>query len=280
MNLVTNDKYYNIDQSTESYNLTALNQTSNFAGVVADAVNAAKNDYDFSKIDSVLVVMPSTSRAVDLGATGVNIQVAGNAIYQATTAAYINPSTKAPVKPKFLVHELGHNLGLLHPLLHDINFAWDVMTWEESPASDLFGWEKYILGWISASQVDCLSVIPDSPITDYLESTAINSSNTKMLAVRLSDSQLLVIESRRKNELDDLTASEEGVLVYKIDVNLGSNNGPIKPVTNGSPVHVSADGNRLVVGTLQQGEAITSEGIKISVSKQGAKGDFVSISKG
>jgi len=280
VNLITNDKYYNINKSSESYNLVALNQTSNFAGVVADAVAAAKNDYDFSKIDSILVVMPSTSKAIDLGATGVFIQVGGNTINQSITAAYINPSDKTPVRPRFLVHEFGHNLGLGHPLAHDINFAWDVMNWEESPAADVFGWEKYILSWISASQVDCLSAIPDTPVTDYLESLGINSSNTKMLAIKLSESQLLVLESRRKGQLDELTSSEEGVLVYRVDVNLKSNDGAIKVISNGSPVHVSANGNRLVVGTIQQGESLTSNGVKITVLKQGASGDFVSVSKG
>ena len=128
--------------------------------------------------------------------------------------------------------------------------------------------------------MDCLSAIPDTPVTDYLESLGINSSNTKMLAIKLSESQLLVLESRRKSQLDELTSSEEGVLVYRVDVNLKSNDGAIKVISNGSPVHVSANGNRLVVGTIQQGESLTSNGVKITVLKQGASGDFVSVSKG
>ena len=276
--LTTNDKYYNINKPSASYNLMAMDQSSKFADVVMDGVNAAKNDYDFSKIDAILVVMPSTSKAVDLGATGVNIQVSGKTFYNGITAAFINPSNKAQVKPLFMVHEIGHNFGLPHPLQQTQGYAWDVMFWEQVPAPDLFGWEKFILRWIDASQVDCMSGVPTTPITDYLEATEIASTNPKLAVIKLSDSKALVVESRRKSEIDNLSSSEEGVLVYIVDTNLGSNKGPIKLITNGLPIH-NLSGNQLLVGTLQEGESITSDGIKITVIKHSATGDFISISK-
>jgi len=278
INLATNDKYYSIAKSSGSYNLEAMNETSNFAGVIADAVNAAQQDYDFSKIDGILVVMPSSSKAVDLGAAGTNIQAGGKSFYQGITAAYINPSNKNAVKPKFLVHEIGHNFGLPHPLMHDGGYAWSVMNWEESPASDLFGWEKYILNWIEANQVDCLSSIPNNSVIDYLEAIDTKSSNKKLLVTKISENKLIVVESRRKSELDDLTMNEEGILVYRVDVNLGSDQGPIKLITNGSPSHNSS-GQSLLVGTLQQGESISTDGLTIKVIKQGENGYFVQLSK-
>ncbi|CAN2189515.1 M6dom_TIGR03296, M6 family metalloprotease domain [Candidatus Nanopelagicaceae bacterium] len=278
ISLTTNKKYYNINKSSASYNLMAMNETSRIAEVANDAVNAAKDDYDFSKIDGVLVVMPSSVKAVDLGAMGTQINVAGKTIFQAITAAYINPSTKEQVKPLFLTHEIGHNFGLPHPLKQDKGYIWDVMFWEIVPAADLFGWEKYILSWINPAQVDCLPSVPSEAVTDFLEATELGSSNSKLAVVKLSDSKLLVAESRRKAGNDDLTASEEGVLVYTVEPNLGSNNGPIKLVTMGKPSH-NANGNQLMVATLQEGESVAVEGVKISVLKQAKSGDFISISK-
>jgi M6 family metalloprotease-like protein len=277
--LTTNNKYYNINKPSASYNLEAMNQSSKFSDVAVDAVNAAKGDYDFSKIDAILVVMPSSAKTVDLGAIGIRINEGGKTFYQGITASYINPSDKKPVSPRFLVHEIGHNFGLVHPLSQQIGYGWDVMAWEDVPGADLFGWEKYILKWIDPTQVNCSASIPNEPITSFVEATGISSSNIKMNIVRLSESKALVIESRRKSALDELAPNEEGVLVYTIDVNLGSNRAPIKLFLNDKPVHTMPNGNRLILGSLQEGESISAEGIKVTVLKHGKIGDFISISK-
>ncbi|MFM8926750.1 MAG: hypothetical protein ACKOFA_00905, partial [Rhodoluna sp.] len=278
LNLITNNKYYNISKSSASYNLEAMNQTSNHAGVAEDAVNAAKNDYDFSKIDAIFVVMPSTSKAVDLGAFGTNIQVGNKVFYQAMHGAFINPSNKERVHERYLTHEIGHNFGLIHPLLHDRGYAFSVMNWEQSPVSDLFGWEKFLLNWIDPGQVDCLTAIPTSQIISYVEGSGIKSLNKKLMVIKISEYKLLVIESRRKSELDDLSQEEEGLLLYTVDLNLGQDKGAVELITNGSPMK-NFNGQSLLVGTFQEGESISVDGVQVKVLKQGVTGDYFSVNK-
>jgi M6 family metalloprotease-like protein len=275
--LITNDKYYKIAKNSGSYNLEAMDSSSRFGEVIKDAVQAAKNDYDFSKIDAILVVMPSTVKARDLGAIGIDISIGGKKFSQAISAAFINPSNGIQVKPKFLVHEIGHNFGLIHPFSESSN-AWSVMHWEQNPASDIFGWEKFILKWIDDSQVDCVDSSVTASITDYVEATGIHSGNTKLLVVKISDSQALVIESRRKSELDDLAPNEEGVLVYKVDANLKSDYDAVKIKTNYS-IYKNFNGQSLLIGTLKSGESIKSDGIEIKIMKNDVNGDFVKLSR-
>ena len=278
LTLTTNNKYYNISKTSASYNLEAMNQTSNFAGVAEDAVNAAKNDFDFSKIDAIFVAMPSSSKAVDLGAFGTNFQVGSKGFYQAMNGAFINPSTKVRVHERYLTHEIGHNFGLIHPLLQDRGYALSVMHWEQSPVSDLFGWEKFLLNWIELEQIDCLTTIPTSKITSYVEGIGIKSLNKKLMVIKISNHKLLIIESRRKSELDDLTHKEEGILLYKVDLNLGSDKGTVDLITNGSPIK-NFNGQNFLVGTFQEGESISVDGFQVKVLKQGVMGDYFSVSK-
>jgi len=63
-----------------------------------------------------------------------------------------------------------------------------------------------------------------------------------------------------------------------VNVNLGSDKGAIAPINNGSPSHKTS-GQSLLVGTLQQGESLSVEGIKITVIKKTESGDFISVSK-
>ena len=98
------------------------------------------------------------------------------------------------------------------------------------------------------------------------------------MVIKISEYKLIVIESRRKSELDDLTQKEEGLLLYEVDLNLGSDKGTVKLVTNGSPMK-NFNGQSLLVGTLQEGESITVDGVQVKVLKQGVTGDYFSVNK-
>jgi M6 family metalloprotease-like protein len=282
---VSSHKIYQIKTSTTSYNLKS--QNANFTGLVTDAMNVAKSDYDFSKIDEILVVMPDKTVTNDLGSAGIQANIDGKIFTESIEGAYLNPSDSNLIHPDWLTHEIGHTFGLIHPNLSGQfnqlsnglfdSYAWDIMSWDLVPDPGFYAWEKLILGWITPDQVACLTSPPAQPITTYLSAVELPSADTKMLVLRISASQALVIESHRKDEVDPLSSSQEGVLVCKLDVSKGSNEGAISVLYN--KPKVSQSNAKFLYGTLSEGDSVMSDGLTITVLKHANGGDYVSISK-
>lgn len=285
INFVSSHKIYQIKTSTTSYNLKS--QNANFTGLVTDVMNVAKSDYDFSKIDEILVVMPDKTVTNDLGSAGIQANIDGKIFTESIEGAYSNPSDSNLIHPDWLTHEIGHTFGLIHPNLSgQFNqlsnglfdaYAWDIMSWDLVPDPGFYAWEKFILGWITPDQVACLTSPSAQPITTYLSAVELPSADTKMLVLRISASQALVIESHRKDEVDPLSSSQEGVLVYKLDVSKGSNEGAISVLYN--KPKVSQSNAKFLYGTLSEGDSVMSDGLTITVLKHANGGDYVSISK-
>jgi hypothetical protein len=92
--------------------------------------------------------------------------------------------------------------------------------------------------------------------------------------IRLSDTQALGIEVRRRNVYDNLSEKEEGVLVYLIDTTKGDDEGIITILGNKKTVK---EGQQL--GSLIPGERISYKGVTLKVLSSTKSGDLVEISK-
>jgi M6 family metalloprotease-like protein len=277
-------KVYTVQKNLLTYNLK--NDAPDMTTVFTDAMTASAADYDFTKVDEVAVVLPDSLPVVDIGPNyGFRATVGNATITRGFDLTYINPNNKRVIDDGWLTHELGHTLGLTHPFQYPTPtsvdrwpYAWDVMQYDNTAAPDLTTWEKYILGWIDDSQLDCLAAPLNQNITAYLESNGTPDSAIKMLIYRLSDTQAIVVESRRKSGNDPLTGTEEGVLVYKLDLNKGFGLGDIKLLyKNAQPVNTKYGTE--MFGSLHEGDSVVSDGVAIKVIKHASGGDFVSISK-
>ena len=181
---------------------------------------------------------------------------------------------------KWISHETGHLFGL-----HDLYVSpgeavygtWDLMSnnWSLG-AIELNSWNRYLLGWLADSQINCLSVsdLNSNGITQLIDPIERVNDLTKAVVVKLSSSKILVIESRRNEGFDVLTSSQEGSLVYTVDMTIPSIKGGWKVQRRPG----STD-SQFTDAALRVGDVITVDGVRIEVVSRGQNGDTVKISK-
>ena len=266
--------------------------------LIHDAMASADAAVDFSQYDFVNVVTPTTSNILYEGATGAQETFDGKKFTQGTFSTereYLNQ----PQKANWLVHETGHLMGLIHNyntadtqgVYKAAGFqlpAWDAMTYPLTVAPDFLGWSKFILGWVADNQVDCLASPITSTTTHLLSPIGEASSGSKIVVVKLDSENLLVVESRRKSALDNITPSQEGVIVYKVNMRKESGQGAVELLFNKAnigtfPGDIAKFGAGAIFtagyGNLRPGEVLKTQGFAITYVKRAATGDFVSISK-
>jgi len=129
-------------------------------------------------------------------------------------------------------------------------------------------WERWQLGWLDDSQINCQSTYPNSVDLTPIEV----AGGTKAAIVPLTSTSGIVIESRHALGYDN-KLSREGVLVYRVDSAKNSGNGPI--VVQGG----TAGDRSKISALLTKGESITVDGYRITVTNQSSAGETISIAK-
>ena len=264
--------------------------------LISDAMTAADPTLDFSKYDYVNVVTPTTPNILYEGATGVGATFDGKTFYRGTFGTereYLNQEQKA----NWLVHETGHLMGLIHNYdTADSNGAmksvgaqlpaWDAMTYPLTVAPDFFGWTKFLLGWISDNQVDCLNAPISTSSTHFITPIGDPSDKAKIIVTKIDADNVIVIESRRKSSLDALQSGQEGIIVYKVNMKTESGKGAVELLFNnanvgtfpGDPAKSVAGATfQAAYGNLKPGEVLKTHGLLITYVKRAATGDFVTI---
>ena len=251
------------------------------------AIETADPLVDYSQFDVVYVLSPreipwssiAYGPAGPLGSGGIstddgpvtNIALSGADAWQ-------NISQGTPWK--WISHETGHLFGL-HDLYvspgEAVYGSWDLMSdnWSDT-AIEINAWNRYLLGWVNDSQITCIgfSELDSAGVTASLEPIERISDLNKAVVVRLSDTKVLVIESRRNEGLDKLTTSQEGTLVYTVDMTIPTIKGGWKIQRRPG----SSD-KQFKDAALHLGDVITVEGLRIEVVGHDQTGDKVKISK-
>jgi hypothetical protein len=127
-----------------------------------------------------------------------------------------------PDVSRTLMHEIGHLFGLIDTYAisengrepeNEVFFSLDLMT---NSFQTLSSWNRWYLDWIIDSQVQCLEAELNNV---EISLKALDSpGGLKMAVVKLSSTELLVIEARRGGKYDALI-NNSGITVHHLDMN-------------------------------------------------------------
>ena len=204
-----------------------------------DAIDAADPTVDFSKYDIVYLVADPDAPGVDSDATKVvnfdrPLHADGKDIRRVVTVFEQHPPDH-----NVLAHETGHVFDLAD-LYHRPSDGqgdwdtyvgdWDVMGSQFGLAPDLFGWQKWKLGWLDRGQVVCIQRTQDITLESMAATPARGASlGTRLAVIRTGVGGVVAMEARSATGNDRSTCSE-GVLIYRVRNGTSSGGGPIQVI--------------------------------------------------
>jgi M6 family metalloprotease-like protein len=275
------EKTFRINKKSASYAITQDGQGDS-RGLIQDAINAADSSIDFSLYDFVTVLAPKDTKTILFSGA----MTGGKGMFTSdekefSSAVWIGKNKLSNFNQpgfgwSFYAHELGHVLGLMHPYYQrdgGPGAIWDLMGNGGTSVPELIGWHRFLLGWLNNSQVRCLSKDSLTQQQITLSPLSTKSSTTKIVMIPLNSKQALAIEVRRASTFDKLLKTEEGTLVYRVDVTKGNDQGIITILGKKG---TKREGQTLE--TLRKGEKLSYEGITVEVMSSSKQGDTVRIS--
>ena len=152
---------------------------------------------------------------------------------------------------------------------------WTLMT---PQGGDLSAWEKWIMDFITDSQVHCIN--PSFPTTRWIAPSSVKTKEKKLIVIPISQTKGIVIESIRPAGLYyKIPKLSQGVLAYVLDLDsLGTHGLGLKLIlpTNRNPDQPPFF---LSQAPLREGESVVSNGYRITIVESGTFGDVVKVEK-
>ena len=255
-----------------------------------DLVAAVDPHIDFTGANIAIVVPPPGTEAKVIGQAGVR---------QLSTAEGVVPNVmteygvlaKNPAMSKS--SNLGHPYWWIHELMHagigfgdrygdgkreiKAEYGMGHLTLMTPWGGDFTTWEKWIMGFMQDSQIQCKTDLASS--THWIAPSTVQTKESKSLIIPISQTKVIVVETLRPGGLYyKLPIKSHGALVYEVDLTQRQ---------NGFGMKLSLPKNRTVENfpffmasaPLKAGESTVTNGFQISIKESGTFGDLVTVEK-
>jgi M6 family metalloprotease-like protein len=204
---------------------------------IAEGTRLAQDEMSLADYDLVYLVPPRNASGIKFSPAFIDrrptVEIKGVALTHAVTFG----QDMWHWGYKVLNHETGHVLGLPDlysyqpqgdpPNAHPYVGGWDLMGLISGHAPELLAWQKWRLGWIDDDQVAV--VLPGSRPTVHTLDPVEVPGGTKLVVLPVSDHEAYLAECRRPL-LHDAQATDQGVLVYRVDTTERGGRGTVKVI--------------------------------------------------
>ncbi len=273
-------------------NSVNVNDAANGPKLFRDAMAAADPLFDFTNVQTVNFILPEGQSVIGESSQGFpwDSVVQSYSTKEGKIASYAISGKFFDLPGKaywsYWAHEFGHAIGLPHvgggAGLPPFN-PWDLMGGQDGPARELSGWLRFVADWLSDNQVYCRDLTSISNLGVTLVPLSGTESGIKLIAIPVSKTKILLVESRRQTKFSCTTIpTQDGVLVYEYDATLGHFQNFLMPITPEGRKNLNSScrfAPQPLDSILRQGDKVNVHGLTIEVVKSG-KFDKILISKG
>jgi M6 family metalloprotease-like protein len=251
-------------------------------------VPAVEAKFDFSGIDIVHFIAPKNQEILPEGTQAFPWSMINhplkNVKAMTLVGKFFDKETMGERRTywSYWAHETGHFLQLAHLGNPRGSFPMqglDIMGMQDGPSRTLSGWWRFLSSWLEPEQILCL---PKERVTDIevsLRPLDNEGDGIKLIVIPLSDSEALLVESRRQGKFDMKGASnyQNGVLVYKYNAKLGHLQDFLIPFSPSSSIEDEEAWTGRIRYVLRQKDFVSEGGIEVELKSSTGSIDKVTL---